>query len=103
MADAKSMSRAGFRTHPRLTVAETVRIAELSYRYAVWISDPREPETAEQFAETVLGNFEALLSDHAELAGYRIRAPGYFATVGEEAAKVPNGWRPGWGWPGRRA
>lgn len=103
MADSKSISRSGYRTHSRLTVVETTRIAELAYRYSVWISDPREPETPEQFADTVLGNFEALLVDHAELAGYRIRAAGYCTQIGELAAKVPPAWRPGWEWPYRRS
>jgi len=100
MATNESRARSGFRAQPRLTEAELRRISDMAYRYACW-SDVYQEETPAQFAETVLGLVEALLVDHAEIAGYGFRADGYYRSVAEHAAKVPQGWRPGWGWPGR--
>lgn len=100
MAESKSKSRRGFTAQKRLTLAETIRLAEDAYRHAVWV-DVDEEETAEQFADSVLIGFEALLADHAEIAGYAIRREGFGTLVAEDAARVPGGWRPGWNWPGR--
>ena len=101
MAEKKSMrSRAGFTLQPRLTMGEMTRIAEMAYRYAAWLN--WEAETNQQFAYSVLGIFEALLADHAELAGYPIRGPGFGTVAGEEAAQVPTMYRPGFRWPGRK-
>lgn len=95
----KQPSRSGFPTQPRLTMAETLRVVEMAYRHAAWLD--RGEETPSQFADSVVEQFEALLADHAELAGYPIRCRGYGATIAEHAAKVPFSWRPGWPWPGR--
>ena len=97
MATAKS--RSGYPAQPRMTVIEATRLAEMAFRHCVWIADPEE--TPGQFAEGLVGVFEALVADHAELAGYGFLRDGYGRMIAEEAAKVPAGWRPGWGWPGR--
>lgn len=93
-------ARSGFSAKPRLNLAEVTRLAEMAYRHAVWL-DVELEETPDQFAESVLNQFEALLADHAEIAGYAFRADGWGKSVADHAYRVPGGWRPGWGWPGR--
>lgn len=101
MADQyRTRSRSGYTTQPRLTLGELQRIAEMAYQHAAWLG--WEIESDEQFAESVLDQFEALLADHAEIAGYPFRRAGYGALVAENAAKVPKMYRAGWHWPGRR-
>lgn len=95
----RQSSRSGFPTQPRLAMAEVVRIVEMAYRHAAWLD--LEGETPEEFADSVLSQFEALLADHAERAGYPIRCAGFGSLVAEDAVKVPFSWRPGWPWPGR--
>jgi len=92
-------SRAGFTLQPRLTMGELQRIAEMAYRHAAWLA--WESETNAEFAESVLGQIEAILADHAELAGYGFRSKGYGASVAIAASKVPTMYRPGFRWPGR--
>lgn len=94
-------ARSGYRAHERINVAEVVRLAELAYRHCIWLDIDQE-ETPEQLAESVLNQFEALLADHAEIAGYPIRGEGYGRMVADDAATIPPGWRPGWHWPGRK-
>ena len=92
-------SRAGYLIQERLGIAEITRIAEMAYRHAAW--NGWETDDYEQFAENVLGQFEALLADHAELAGHPFRSKGYGASVAKKAATIPVTWRPGWRWPAR--
>ncbi len=94
------VARSGWPTSKRLTSMEVARLAELAFRSAVWM-DVDEEETPEQFAESVCQQFEALLADHAELAGYPFRAAGFYRRVAEYAETVPPLWRPGTRWPGR--
>lgn len=83
-------ARSGFSAQPRLNLAEVTRLAEMAYRHAVSLDVERQ-ETPDQFAESVLQQFEALLADHAEIAGYQFRAKGWGKPFAEDAYRVSGG------------
>lgn len=92
MADGESIVWAG------LTAAEASKIAESAFVLAAWLGRPQEPgdvpETAAQFCESVVQTFEALMANHAELAGHGFLTAGYGKGVAAGLAEVPWGWRP---------
>ncbi|WP_295375649.1 hypothetical protein [uncultured Pseudacidovorax sp.] len=77
-----------------LSMLEVSRIAEQAYGYAAWLCRD-DPEPPDQFAQSVVSMFEALLADHAERNGYGFLADGYGAGVAQGARTVPALWRPG--------